>query len=111
MVCKHACLLASLKKTKLRHRKTRGLPENSAQKQYVPILHKYHLFTDANSRAHQKRTSAPHSSEETRRHGTTGMAKFYKQPLQDLLQRAPKQSKFSNGKLRLSPSVRPMLCL
>jgi homoserine O-acetyltransferase len=31
------------------------------------------------------------ASPETRGHGTTGMAKFYKQPLQELLQSAPKQ--------------------
>jgi homoserine O-acetyltransferase len=31
------------------------------------------------------------ASEQTRGHGTTGMAKFYKQPLQDLLQAAPKR--------------------
>ncbi len=31
------------------------------------------------------------ASEETRGHGTTGMAKFYKQPLQELLQTAPRR--------------------
>ena len=29
------------------------------------------------------------ASEETRGHGTTGMARFYAQPLAELLQRAP----------------------
>ncbi len=33
------------------------------------------------------------ASEETRGHGTTGMAKFYKQQLQDLLQSAPERGK------------------
>ena len=32
------------------------------------------------------------ASEETRGHGTTGMAKFWKQPLQELLQTAPKRT-------------------
>ena len=32
------------------------------------------------------------ASEETRGHGTTGMAKFYKQQLQELLQTAPKRT-------------------
>jgi homoserine O-acetyltransferase len=32
------------------------------------------------------------ASEDTRGHGTTGMAKFYKQPLQELLQTAPKRT-------------------
>jgi homoserine O-acetyltransferase len=33
------------------------------------------------------------ASEETRGHGTTGMAKFYKQPLAELLQSAPSKGK------------------
>jgi len=33
------------------------------------------------------------ASDETRGHGTTGMAKFWKQPLQELLQTAPNRSK------------------
>jgi homoserine O-acetyltransferase len=32
------------------------------------------------------------ASEETRGHGTTGMAKFYKQQLQELLQSAPQRA-------------------
>jgi len=32
------------------------------------------------------------ASKDTRGHGTTGMAKFYKQSLQELLQTAPKRT-------------------
>ena len=49
-------------------------------------------MTEALKRVKNGRLYLIPASEDTRGHGTTGMAKFYKQQLQELLQTAPKRT-------------------
>ena len=49
------------------------------------------LMTEALKRVKNGKLYLIPASEDTRGHGTTGMAKFYKKELQDLLQSAPQR--------------------
>jgi homoserine O-acetyltransferase len=49
-------------------------------------------MTEALKRVKNGRLYLIPASEDTRGHGTTGMAKFFKQQLQELLQAAPKRT-------------------
>ena len=50
------------------------------------------LMTEALKRVKNGKLYLIPASEDTRGHGTTGMAKFWKQQLQELLQTAPKRT-------------------